>query len=245
MNAPALHRWVCEDLARLAKAGITPTLAESVWLADLARSAHTPPGRESYVDPASPLSFCGLTYWPLTMKAMKWFQVWFEAFADQPEIQGGIYLFAHLRSKPGDMSLSEFSEMDQVARAVTDWLQNVPLRPDQFSELQRRLQAMRVDDEVPPVPDPKHTDREEPAASMTPEERAGDLCAMFKGTSPDFWLTGISDQSATMVAASMVARENGGGCWANSPTRTRRIASYMNAVKWIVHRAEKDRANGA
>jgi hypothetical protein len=38
------------------------------------------------------------------------------------------------------------------------------------------------------------------------------------------------------MAAAKEAGENGCGCWANSPERTRRIASYMNAVKWVARR---------
>jgi hypothetical protein len=237
MQAPALHSWVRDDLAKLRQVGIIATLEESVWLETLARSAHTPPGRESYVDPASPVIFAGVKFWPLTMLAMKWFQVWYEAFSDQPEVQGQVYLYAHIHSKPGDVALRELCDMDAVASAVSEWSNALPIREDQLPALQSLLQSMRDDSDVPAPPDPKK--RDEPIhEGATPEEQAAALCSMFQGTTPEYWLTGISEKQAQVLAAGMVAAQSGGGgCWANSPERTRRIASYMNAVKWIKLRA--------
>lgn len=246
MEAPTLHKWVVDDLARLAKAGVTPTLAESVWLAELAKAAHSPPGRESYIDPASPVVFSGLEFWPLTMLAQRWFVTWFEAFADQQDIQVGVYVFAHLHSKPGDLTLRQLSTLDTVAATVSAYLDTMPVRADQLPALQAALAGFYP--EAPDVPDPPVPGRDaqaEDVQASTPEERAGSLCALFAGTTPDFWLTGISERQAMMVAAGKVAAESADGVWANSPLRTRRIASYMNAIKWIVQRAEKERANGA
>ena len=236
MIAPALHQWVRDDVARLTRAGVPPTLAEVVWLADLCRAAHTPPGRESYQDPAAPLRFAGVEFWPLHMLAQGWFVRWFAAFEGQPEIQTGVYLFAHTRSRPGDASLRELGDMDAVADAVAGWMRDLPIPEADLPDLAERLRRMSASDDVPPVPKGGAEIDQADAAGATPEERAAMLCGVFQGTSPEYWLTGCSERQAVTMAAAKVAGENGGGCWANSPERTRRIASYMNAVKWVARR---------
>jgi len=237
MMAPALHPWVRDDVARLTRAGVPPTLAEVVWLAELCRAAHTPPGRESWVDTSAPLRFAGVSFWPLHMLAQGWFVRWFAAFEGQPDMQAGVYLFAHTRSKPGDTSLRDLGDMDAVAVAVGDWMRELPVPEADLPELTERLRRMGASDEVPPPPKQSAAGAAgDDAAGATPEERAAMLCAQFQGTTPEYWLTGCSERAAMMMAAARIAGENADGCWANSPERARRMASYMNAVKWVARR---------
>jgi hypothetical protein len=184
------------------------------------------------------LRFGGIEYWPLTLLAQGWFVRWFEAFAEQPDMQAGVYLFAHTRSKPGDTSLRALGDMDSVAVEVGAWMRDLPLTEAGVTVLTERLRAMGADEEVPPPPGPaKHAagGSADPAL-VSAEERAAQLCGLFEGTSPEYWLTGCSERQATMMAAAKIAHENAEGCWAQSPVRARRMASYLNAVKWVARR---------
>lgn len=238
MRAPEIHVWARQDIAKLRARGIEPTIDEMVWLARLAELAHTPPGRVTVEDVAAPVKFAGETFWPLHMLAQRWFVQWFEAFEGQDEMRAGVYLYAHTKSKPGDKSLRELSDMDEVARVVSEWLNNAAFRSDQLVDLQAALQRMADDEQDIPAPDEKSEQR-----GATQEDRISSLCSAFEGTTPEFWESEICERQAMMVVASRIAQENG-GAWANSPLRARRMANYMNAIKWIVKRSEGEAAKG-
>ncbi len=240
MQAPALHSWVRDDLARLAKVGIVPTLAEVVWLAELAKAAHTPPGREQIQTLAAPVKFCGAVFYPAHLLARYWVAEWMDVFEGDKLIQDGIYLLAHVHSKPGDRRLTELTNADEVAEVVKAWL-----RKQEFGEcdMERIAAALyRMDHgESDPIPHPDEV-KEESKHYVTLEERVAGLCDLFPCTTPLFWQSEISGIEAERLASAMIAQTGDSGAWANSSLRTRRIASYMNAVKWITQRSLKANA---
>jgi hypothetical protein len=234
MEAPALHPWVYKDLARLAKVGIVPTLAESVWLANLAKAAHTPPGQEPVKCHASPIVVRGTTFYPFHLRARYFFAQWCDVFEGDQLLSDGLYQFAHAHSKPGDNSLVAFAVADEVADAVKTWLRGREYDSADFPAITSALYAMDHDDsdDVPPV---KQKDDDGPQSYVTLEERVAFLCSVFIGTTPDYWTIGVSAIESSKLAAAMCAKD-GEGTWATSALRTRRIESYMNAVQWITQR---------
>ena len=231
-EAPAIHPWAARDLAKLRESGIKPTDDDVVWLASLAALAHRAPGRDPYIDTTSPLLFCGGKYWPMTIRAQHWFVRWYGAFEGYPRVRVGVYLFAHAHSRPGDKTLHELGDMAAVEAAVADWMSGLSIREDQLPDLQAALAAMAPSDDT--VDPPKETtgQPEEETIPTSLEERVASLCAAFEGTTPGYWMDEIGAVQAEELVAAKVAAENG-GVWANSPLRTRRIASYKNAVKHV------------
>ncbi len=65
------------------------------------------------------------------------------------------------------------------------------------------------------------------------------MCDMFKGTTPEYWMTEVSAVEAQFMAAAVASSQDvsGSSTWATSPERVQRMANYMNAVKWIALRA--------
>ena len=232
MLAPAIHAWAREDLAKLRAAGVRPSDDEVAWLARLAARAHEKPGRESDVDRTSPLVFCGVKFWPLTLLAETWFARWYQAFEGHAKLCVSVQLFAHAHSKPGDRCLDDLAAPNDVANAVSEWFGQLPFSDGSVADLQKRLGGMTGDAEGVPRCDGKTAT---PAVPSTIEDKIAVLCTVFEGTTPDYWRSDVSAASAYALAAAKQARENG-DAWANSPEQTRRIADYMNAIKWIAKR---------
>jgi hypothetical protein len=233
MLAPSIHPWAQDDLKRLRASGITPDDNEVAWLARLAARAHETPGRESDVDRTSPMVFAGVKFWPLTLKAESWFARWYSAFDGNPKVCVAIQLYAHAHSKPGDATLDDLGDPNRIADTVCDWFERLPIREDQLLELQRRIIGMTADSESVPKFCGATDARVVPS---TIEDRIAALCSLFEGTTPEYWRSDVSAASAYAMAAAKQARENG-DAWANSPERTRRIADYLNAVKWVASRS--------
>jgi hypothetical protein len=236
MQTPSLHAWVKDDLARLRKVGIEPSFAEVVWLSDLAKAAHTSPGREVIQCHAAPIKFCGAVFYPFHLRARYWYAEWRDLFDGDGLLQDGLYFFAHVHSKPGDVSLVELSTADAVQDAVKAWL-----RQQEFSEadsltLAEALYRMDHGDDNP-VSSPETKPDNETQSIVTLEERVAELCELFPGTTPTYWQSEISSIEGDKLAAAMIAATGDEGAWATSAIRTRKIGSYMNAVKWIMQRA--------
>lgn len=232
MEAPALHAWVRDDLAKLGQVGIIATPAEVVWLSELAKAAHQSPGRELPFCLASPLKVCGTTLYPFHLRARYWFATWRDVFEGDALMQDGLYQFAHAHSKPGDKSLVDLATADEVSDAVKVWLRTREYDSLHFPAINAALFAMDQDgeEEVPAV-----KERAEAPVFVTLEERVANLCDLFPGTTPDYWMYDLSAVEAMKLAAAKCAAD-GDGVWATSALRTRRIASYMNAVQWIAKR---------
>jgi hypothetical protein len=119
-----------------------------------------------------------------------------------------------------------------IAETVAAWFERLPMREDQVIELQQRLVGMTGDSESVPRCGGKGGEQHVPS---TIEDKIAALCTLFQGTTPEYWRSDVSAASAYALAAAKQARENG-DAWANSPERTRRIADYLNAVKWVSRR---------
>lgn len=239
MKAPAIHAWARDDLAKLRQSGIVVNDDEVAWLSRLAARAHEAPGRPSDIDRSSPLVFAGVKFWPLTLKALTWWGRWHEAFDDMPDLAVPIYFFAHHHSKPGDRTLDDLGDPQIVSKTVLDWFNDLPFAVAQIPDLQKRLNDMTGDIESVPRcgGDGVHA-----ASGSSLEAKLAALCSLYEGTTPNYWLHDVSASQAYALAAAMQARENGDE-WAQSPERSRRIADYLNAVKWIARRGLEP-ANG-
>jgi hypothetical protein len=232
VKAPAIHAWARDDLAKLRQSGLVVTDDEVAWLSRLAARAHEAPGRASDIDRTSPLVFAGAKFWPLTLKAEAWFARWYEAFDGSPHLVVALHLFAHHHSKPGDRTLDDLGDPQSVSQAALDWYSELPFALSQIPDLQQRLMDMTGDVEGVPRCGGKDVHAEHGSSI---EAKLAALCALFEGTTPDYWLHDVSASKAYAMAAAMQARENGDE-WAQSPERSRRIADYLNAIKWIARR---------
>lgn len=235
MMAPRLHAWVYGDIARLRKAGIVPSFEDIAWLAELAKAAHTPPGREVLRSLGAPLKCFGETFYPFTLRARYWVAQWHDAFEGDAVTQDGIYLYAHVHSRPGDASLRDLATMDDVKSAVGCWLRVQEFDLRDIASVCEAVYAMDhdADEAIPEPQDPKKAAaaKERPSFS-TIEQRVAALCEAFEGTTPAYWTDEISAIEADKLAATRCS-EDGGGAWATSKARQRRVANYMNAVKWV------------
>jgi len=241
-EAPPLKAKVADALDNLRSLGIELEDAEIVWLAELRNKADTPPGREIVTLACQPLTVCGVTLWPLHMLAEAWFAQWFAAFEDQTELQVGVYLYAHVYSKPGDRRLIELTSMDTVQGAVSEWLRGLPVHGDSLQQIVAAVYRLDNGDAEEIVEDP--TRPTEDKTPRTLEDKVASLCRMFEGTTPTYWQSDISKAEALRMAANMAASDGGSNAWAESPIRARRVANYLNAVKQIARRGMETKYNG-
>lgn len=236
-GAPQLPAKLADSLDLIRSCGVDPTDAEIVWLAELRRRCDNPPGRETVQSCSAPIEFCGVKFWPLHLMAEAWFSDWFRAFEDEDLIQCGVYLYAHAQSEPGNKTLRDVASFDQVRRVVLDWLASTPIHKPDFGAIMDACYRMDNGDELT-VDNPDLPKAAEQSIPQTVEEKAANLCRMFEGTTPSYWLTEVSRSEATRMAAA-VSIEGGSTEWHKSPLRAKRIASYLAAVKIIARRGMK------
>jgi hypothetical protein len=233
-SAPPLPNKLTESLALLRSLGVTLTDADIVWLAELRRQADTPPGRANLSSAASPIEICGVKLWPMHLLAECWSSDWVHEFEGDPFLQGCIYLFACAKSGPMDTTLAGIATYDAVKKAVVEWIssttimrKDIPKVIDACCKLMETDFANTVDN-----PDKMQTVANAP---KTTEERAAALCKTFPGTTPDYWLVGVSTSCALKMAIE-VSKSGDSSEWAQSPLRIKRVASYLAAVKILARR---------
>lgn len=236
-GAPQLPAKLADSLDLIRSCGVDPTDAEIVWLAELRRRCDNPPGRETVQSCSAPIEFCGVKFWPLHNKGSSWFSDWFHAFEDEDLIQHGVYLYAHAQSEPGNHHLRDIGSFDQVRRTVLDWLAELPIHKQDFGAIMDACYRMDNGDEIT-VENPDLPKAAEQCSPQTLEEKAANLCQMFPGTTPDYWMYDVSMAETTRMAAA-VSIEGGSTEWHKSPLRAKRIASYLAAVKIIARRGMK------
>jgi hypothetical protein len=232
MKAPSIHAWARDDLRRLRQSGLVVNDDEVAWLSRLADRAHEAPGRPSDIDRSSPLVFAGVKFWPLTLKAEAWFARWYAAWDGMTHLVVATHLFAHHHSKPGDMTLDELADPQTVSQTVLDWYSDLPFPSLSIPDLQERLIDMAGECESVPKCGGEGVSASQGSSI---EAKVAALCSLYEGTTPEYWLHEVSASKAYALAAAKQAHENG-DAWAQSPERSRRIADYLNAVKWIARR---------
>jgi hypothetical protein len=108
--------------------------------------------------------------------------------------------------------------------AVGEWRLSIALHEDIEPELVRFL---RVRDGIDAgVPSP--TDAAPDPEQAGPVDGVTAMCKAFPGTTPDYWMTGISERDIDELCKRLDR-----GNWATCDTRKHAIDSYLNAVKWI------------
>jgi hypothetical protein len=235
-GAPQLSGKLSDSLDLIRSCGVEPTDAEIVWLAELRRRCDTPPGRESVSSCSSPVDVYGVRLWPLHLMAEAWFVDWFEAFEDDDLLRSGVYLFAHVHSKPGDRTLMEYGGYDAVKARVTEWLVSLPVPQRDLPKIMEACYALDAGNEIE-VENPDKAKQADPIPRSI-EERAAELCKAFPGTTPSYWLADVSKVEIMRMAV-VCSADGATGEWAKSPLRIRRIASYLSAVKIISRRGAK------
>jgi hypothetical protein len=233
--APPLPTKLTESLALIRSLGVTLTDAEIVWLAELRRLADTPPGRANLSSSSSPVEICGVKLWPMHMIAECWSSDWVREFEGDPFLQNCIYLFAFAKSEPMDRTLVSIATYDAVKKAVVEWISSTTIMRKDVPQIIDACCKLMETDFAATVENP---DKVQTVANApkTAEERAAALCKMFPGTTPDYWLFGVSTACALKMAIE-VSRSGESSEWAQSPVRIKRVASYLAAVKILARRA--------
>ena len=211
------------------EAGIELTAAEIVWLANLRRACDDPHDGSVPWVMGAPVEFSGVKFWPLHRLAESWYVRAMQIVGPDDRLQGGVYLYAHAHSAPGDKHLRDLTSYDAIKTAILEWLDTVPLHTNvaQLEALCRRLSVLDGDDDA--VPDPEPKPRHEPVYDNLPRF-VSVACRAFSGVSPDFWLT----EMPAAAVRSMISDACGDGDgWATSETRRAAIANWLRAIKWI------------
>jgi hypothetical protein len=238
MQAPPMNRRLRETLDMLHGMGVIPSFDDVVWLAELRRKCDTPPGREPVQFSGSPVEICGTKFWPWHRAAKHWFVYWFHHFEGDSRTQADIYMVAHAYSRPGDATLLDVSDIDSVRRLLGEWDKRQTFSEREESEIMSALYDLDLDGQEIITDPHKPESQDQPHRAL--EDDVGQLCSMFKGTTPEYWKTGVSVKESNRMAAAVSGAEYAEPTgWANSPIRQRHVANYLNAVKWIVTRSKK------
>ena len=224
---PEIAPHLTATLAALRADGISPSDAEVVWLARLRWVCdHPEDGSIPWVSGA-PVQYGGAIFWPMHRLGELWFIRAHRLLEGMDKLQVAAYMFAHVNSAPGDRTLLYITSDADVVREVSEWFDMLALHDDQIIVLTDRLRQLDGQADVETV-----SNGTDDAPAITDSITAGTagLCKAFPGTTPDYWMSGVSAAEARGMMES-VATHN--GCFANSPRRTRAVSNYLNAVKQV------------
>jgi hypothetical protein len=231
-----LNGYVAATLDALRADGIECTPDELAWLVELRWRCDRPDFREGIAPPRGfPLiieTMPDVELWPLHALAETWFRM---AGTITEDLRTDVYLFAHTRSQPGDVSLASLQTADAIREAVGAWRCGLPLHDENEAALVRLCRL--IDGYT--QPDVLAPGQDEPKDEASPEDMDSRcirmLCESMPGTTPTYWRSEIS--VAEMDALMRARRPE---AWAEAPRRKDSIANYLNAVKWIRHAHGKD-----
>ena len=208
--------------------GIQPTPAEIVWLSRLRlKCDRRSDGSVPWIIGA-PLPYGGELFYPLHRLAESWFVRSNELLSEVKDDQIKVYLYAHAKSAPGDVSLRSLMLAEDIRAAIRIWFDGLAIHENQISELCDRLREL--DGETESVSDPYAKPKwQEPSQPDNMPEFVSMMCSAFPGVTPEYWLTEISSEASRK----MFAGATHDGPWATHPERTAAIENYLRAVKWV------------
>lgn len=217
---PDLHPNLQGALTALRADGIIPTDAEVAWLARLRWPCDHPNDGSMSPLVGGPVDVAGEYWWPLHRLSEFWFVMAGDLFGDEGTWKTDVYLYAHIKSEPGDRSLLMLRGRDQIVEAVSTWRNGLPLHDENVPDLVRLLRHIDgYNDDIP-------RDRtSEPAGEL---DGIAQLCRMFPGTTPDYWRAGISIAETESLLESANSEK-----WAESHRRTDSIKTFLLAVKQV------------
>ena len=217
---PQLSPYVEATLAALRADGIQPTDAEIGWLIKLRERCDRT--RVDDVPPGWPITAGGVTFWPRHRLATTWWLAAHKALAGRSHLQVMAFLYAHAKSRPGDVSVRDMA--GDPAAVLGAWGDGLALTDDAIRDLCDRLRELDgVGDSVPPIKPKDDVPQSGEAAFL-----AG-MAKIFPGTPVEYWRSGISEREACELAAAATSR----GDWADSAERSNAITNYMRAIAWI------------
>jgi len=221
MMVPGLAPKLAEALASLRADGITPTDAEIVWLARLRWACDHQRSFDADGIVGSSVDMFGQRFYPLHRLAEHWFVSACE-LNDDAAFHTAVYMFAHVFSAPGDRTLLTLSDEKSVKEVVWAWRNSLPIHDENEGEFVRLLRMIdRYTEDI-------STDTDKADERINPFSGVASLCRMFPGTTPDYWQTGMSTgEIALLLDADKTSQ------WATSSDRTRAIAAFLSAVKYI------------
>jgi len=222
---PQLAPQVQATIEALRADGIEPTPAEVVWLARL-REPCDKVRADGDLPPLfnAPVVLAGVRFWPLHPLAGMWFRRAWALVGDEGSWRTWAYMFAHIYSAPGDWTLQTMTEREAILTAVGEWRGNAPIHEEHDADIVAFLRLF--DGYEDSVPDPAEKPKPHQAASSAPG--VSGLCKRFPGTTPDYWIAGISEKEIDELM-----RQGDAGDFATSAARDAAIKRYLTAVKWV------------
>jgi len=224
---PEIAPHLAATLAALRADGIEPSDAEVVWLARLRWACdHPEDGSIPWIMGAA-VSYAGEQFWPLHHLAEVWWMRAHKLLAGHETARLAAYLFAHVRSAVGDVSLRGITTRPDIERVAVEWWDAQAIHEQQIDPLMARL--MEIDgDSKQVVPDPRGT-VEEADTHSDGTSFVAIMSKAFPGMSAEYWMAGIS----ASAARAMLIQQASNSVWANSAAFHLAVGSYLNAVKWI------------
>lgn len=227
MDAPGLHPKLRRTLEAFDADGIEITPDQFAWLVTLRNKCDDPSAGAPALVVGSPLSVSGVDFYPMHRLADLWWLRINAAFEGRQGAQIFAFLFAHVRSAPGDTTLRGLMAPHAAMEAVEMWASDVPIHDSELTRICDIVASLDGDDES--IPDPSAPEQEDDVVPQDSGARfAAIMCGAFPGCSPEFWLTGISSRDAIDMLD-----EGNGESFATGSHRTTAIANYLKAVKHV------------
>ena len=231
MDAPPISPKLSIALEAFRADGISPTDEEIIWLASLRHKCDRMTDGSVPWMIGAPLSFCGIDFYSLHRLAESWWLRCFHLLDGNPRDQVLVYIFAHVHSKPGDITLRGLMNVDIIRDVINDWANDQAMHDEQIDKLCERLSEMDGNAESIPDPDDAY-DKSVDSDGYQDHSISfvSIMCKAFPGISPEFWLSEITVKDARKMLAD--------GCsenFADSEERTEAIRNFLKAVKWVWH----------
>jgi len=230
-TAPNVSMRLEKVFALFDASGVELSRNEICWLQVLANKADCPVEYGVPWVAGSPISFGGMAFYPFTFLAGHWAAYWGNQFSVKPKVGGWLYGFASSRSKPGDKSLLELNDFDVISKVIKEWTDALAIQPEQMLSIYDQLKLVNGDNEALSVPGAKES---EPQV-LNMKLQAVSLCKIFSGTTPEYWLNGISKVEIDEITDALGMIDNSGVSDPlvdiDSP-KNLAIHNFKTAVKW-------------
>jgi hypothetical protein len=230
-TAPDVSLRLQKVFALFDASGVVLSRNEICWLQELAKKADCPIEYGVPWVAGSPIMFGGAVFYPFTFLSGHWAAYWGNQFTKTPEVGGWLYGFASSKSKPGDKSLILLNDFEVISKAIKDWTDKLPIQPEQMLAIYDQLKIANGDKEALSVPGAK----EPQPQTLNMKLQAVSLCKIFAGTTPEYWLTGISKAEIDEITDALGMIENSGVADPlvdiDSP-KNLAIHNFKTAVKW-------------
>jgi len=226
--APELSPRMAKVFAEYDQASIPLTREEVVWLALLCDKADRPLENGIPWQAGSPIVYGDSIFWPLTPLADHWWRYWYKRSEGDKVLSAFIFLFACVRSRPGDTSLRELSDWYTIQATVKEWAEGIAWPVAQYEAVYDKV--LQLNDIAGSVRNPD--EKAKPLGPVNVDNIHTALAKAYPGTPPDYWETCVSIVKQDQLIRSLRNLNQDNGSHSDGP-KEKALGALYAAKKWV------------